>query len=431
MGNSYQTVAFQTLGCKLNYAETSTIERSFIKSGYSIVDFDDPADVYVINSCSVTENADKKARKIIRKALSNSPFAKIIVTGCYAQLNPTEISNISGVSLVVGTEDKFNLPENLESMHSSDNFKIITSNIKNVNSFEPSFSIGKRTRTYLKIQDGCDYNCSFCTIPMARGKSRSSSIDEVMCQVEEIISLGVLEIVLTGINIGDFGVRPDEDLLKLMLKLDKINGKQRYRVSSIEPNLLSDEIIQFIAESDKFLPHFHVPLQSGSDIILKSMQRRYDKDLFSNRMNNIKKMMPNACIGVDVIVGFPGEDEDCFQETYDFINNLDISYLHVFSYSERNDTKSVTLQHKVETDKIIDRSKALHILSKEKKDKFYAKNHGSIRNVLIENYNDGFLSGFSENYIKVKTKGQVESVNTIIPLELNYSSDGIMLGKRI
>jgi len=431
MGIPYKTVAFKTLGCKLNYAETSTLQRSFVKCGYSVVDFDASADFYVINSCSVTDNADKKARKIIRKALKQSPYAKIVIIGCYAQLASEEIINIPGVSLVVGAEEKFNLPKYLDEINLDDESKIITSEIDNVETFIPSFSIGERTRAFLKIQDGCDYNCSFCTIPLARGRSRSSKIEDIILQVEEIISLGALEIVLTGINIGDFGGHENENLYELLVSLDSIRGMHRYRISSIEPNLLSDEIINFIAISDRFLPHFHIPLQSGSDEILKLMRRRYDKKLFKGRIDLIKSILPDACIGVDVIVGFPGEDEMHFLQTYDFINEIDISYLHVFSYSDRENVKSVDLFPKVDLCDIVKRSKSMHALSAIKKNKFYAQNHGSKKNILIESHNGGYLSGFSDNYIKVQIKGEANEVNKFIPLQLNHHGNDIMFGERM
>tara|TARA_B100000029_G_C17556124_1_gene951725 strand:+ start:196 stop:1491 length:1296 start_codon:yes stop_codon:yes gene_type:complete len=431
MGIPYKTVAFKTLGCKLNYTETSTLQRSFVDYGYCVVDFDETADFYVINSCSVTDNADKKARKIIRKALKQSPNAKIIMIGCYAQLASEEIINIPGVSLVVGAEEKLNLPKHLNTIDSEVESKMITSEIENVNAFVPSFSIGERTRAFLKVQDGCDYNCSFCTIPLARGRSRSPKIEDILLQVEEIISLGALEIVLTGINIGDFGSYGNENLFELLMSLDSIKGMHRYRISSIEPNLLSDKIINFIANSDKFLPHFHIPLQSGSDQILKLMRRRYDKKLFQGRIDLIKSILPDACIGVDVIVGFPGEDEIHFLQTYDFINEIDISYLHVFSYSERANVNSVSLFPKVDICDIVKRSKRMHALSVIKKNKFYAQNHRRKKNILIESHNDGYLSGFSDNYIKVQIKGQADEVNKFIPLQLNHHGNDIMFGERL
>ena len=431
MSTPYKTVAFQTLGCKLNFAETSTLARDFIKYGYARVDFNSPADVYVINTCSVTENANRKARKTVRRALRNSPQAKIAVIGCYAQLNPNEIAEIPGVSIVAGAEEKFNLAEQIESNGLNGTAVILNSDIDSVKNFVPSYSMGERTRSFLKVQDGCDYTCSFCTIPLARGKSRSADISNTVVQAREIAQSNVREVVLTGVNVGDFGIDHGENLMGLITELEKVEGIDRYRISSIEPNLITDEIIDFTAGSEKFLPHFHIPLQSGSDTILKAMRRRYKTSLYTDRILKIKSLMPDACIGVDVIVGFPGESEDNFQETYEFLNNLDVSYLHVFSYSQRDNTDAVTIKPKVPQKIIAERSQILHQLSIQKKRCFYENNIGRIKQVLIENWEEDILSGHSENYIPIALKGNKEEVNQIIPVKLNRLEDGEMTGERL
>ena len=431
MGSPYKTVAFHTLGCKLNYAETSTLARDFFNLGYAAVNFQDSADVYVINSCSVTDNANKKARKAVRQALKRSPCAKVAIVGCYAQLKPEEIAQIPGVTLVVGAEEKFNLSQHLEISGSNGSPMIIRSEIKNVNTFNPSYSMGHRTRSFLKVQDGCDYTCSFCTIPLARGKSRSATVNQTVTVVEKIASEGAREVVLTGVNVGDFGILNGETLFDLILALDHVEGIDRYRISSIEPNLLTNKIIRFIAESRKFLPHFHIPLQSGSTTILNAMRRRYKTDLFAAKIKKIKSILPDAGIGVDVIVGFPGESDIHFQQTYDFLETIDTSYLHVFSYSERDNTDAVNISPKVRPEIIKERSKILHSLSREKKNKFYQQNVGSVRKVLIENYEEGYLSGLTENYIRVRTTGKSEEVNTIIPLQMEYTQGEEMIGKRV
>jgi len=427
----YKTVAFQTLGCKLNFAETSTLARDFIKYGYAWVDFNSPADVYVINTCSVTENANKKARKEVRRALRKSSDAKIAVTGCYAQLNPDEIAEIPGVSIVAGAEEKFNLAEQIESNDLNGTAVILNSDIDSVKKFVPSYSIGERTRSYLKVQDGCDYTCSFCTIPLARGRSRSGKISDIITQAKKIAQSNIREIVLTGVNVGDFGTGQDESFYDLIHELERVDGINRYRISSIEPNLLTDKIIDFTACSEKFLPHFHIPLQSGSDKILKTMRRRYKTSLYTDRILKIKSLMPDACIGVDVIVGFPGESEDNFQETYDFLNNLNVSYLHVFSYSQRDNTDAVNIQPKVPQNIIAERSQILHRLSIQKKRCFYENNIGRIKQVLIENWEEGILSGHSENYIPIALKGNEDEVNQIIPVKLIQLKDGKMTGERL
>ena len=430
MATPYKTVAFHTLGCKLNYTETSTLARHFTKYGYAQVDFQDPADVYVINSCSVTENADKKARKKIRQALKRSPSAKIAIVGCYAQLKPEEIIQIPGVNMVVGTEEKFNLPYHIESNYYNDEAVVINTEIEASDTFIPSYSLGYRTRSFLKVQEGCDYTCSFCTIPLARGKSRSALVSQTVSEAEKISLSGICEIVLTGINVGDFGIQNGETFYDLIQALDKVDGIYRYRISSIEPNLLTDEIIRFISESRKFLPHFHIPLQSGSNIILKYMRRRYQSDLYSDRIATIKSLLPDACIGVDVIVGFPGESDKYFQQTYEFLDNLAVSYFHVFPYSERDNTEAINITPKVSPDTIINRSKIIRRLSNQKKQKFYNNNIGNFQQVLMENCEDGVLSGLSENYIRVKTGGKLEELNTIIPLQLIDIDGDEMLGRR-
>ena len=430
MGSPYKTVTFQTLGCKLNFAETSTLARDFISHGYAQVGNNDTVDFYIINTCSVTDNANKKARKAVRRALRKSPNAKIAVIGCYAQLSPDEIAQIPGVSIVVGAEEKFNLASYIEATNLNDDPKVLNSTIETVEQFIPSYSMGERTRSILKIQDGCDYNCSFCTIPLARGRSRSSSISKTLSQAIEIGNTDMREIVLTGVNVGDFGVNRNENLYNLIQELDKIDGIDRYRISSIEPNLLTDEIIDFTARSKKFLPHFHIPLQSGSDKILKAMRRRYNTKLYADRVQKIKAILPDASIGVDVIVGFPGESDNYFQQTYDFLNGLDISYLHVFSYSMRDNTDAVTIKDKIPQNIISERSKMLHRLSIVKKQNFYQYNIESVKQILIENFEDGFLIGHSENYIPVRISGSPNEVNEIITVKLVQIEDGEMVGER-
>ena len=431
MGSPYKKVAFQTLGCKLNFAETSTLARDFSSHGYAQVGIDHPADLFVINTCSVTDNANKKARKAVRRALRNSPQAKVAVIGCYAQLNPEEIADMPGVSIVAGAEDKFNLFEKIESNELRGQTIILNSEIDSVVKFNPSYSMGERTRSFLKVQDGCDYTCSFCTIPLARGKSRSANIADTLIQAREIAETEIKEIVLTGVNVGDFGKKYKESFFDLIQELDKVEGIERYRISSIEPNLLTDEIIYFTANSEKFLPHFHIPLQSGSDQILKAMRRRYNSDLFVRRINKIKSIMPDACIGVDVIVGFPGESEDNFQKTYELLNQLDVSYLHVFSYSQRDNTDAVKIEPRISQQTIAERSKILHHLSMKKKRQFYENNTGKIRQVLFETYEEGILSGHSKNYVPVSIKGNEDEVNQIIPVKLVRLEDGEILGKRL
>ncbi|MFY8189448.1 MAG: tRNA (N(6)-L-threonylcarbamoyladenosine(37)-C(2))-methylthiotransferase MtaB, partial [Bacteroidia bacterium] len=367
-----KSVAFYTLGCKLNFSETSTIGRSLREEGFQKVDFHEGADVYVINTCSVTDNADKKCKKIVKEALRHNPNAFVTVIGCYAQLKPQEIANIEGVDLVLGAAEKFNIVDYLGDTQKREIALVKEGKIKEVLDYHASYSIGDRTRTFLKVQDGCDYFCSFCTIPLARGASRSDTIANVVKQAEEIVAQGTKEIVLTGVNTGDFGSGTSENFYQLLQALDQVKGLERLRISSIEPNLLTDEIIEFVALQSKCLvPHFHIPLQAGSDQLLKSMRRKYDTALYTSRIEKIKKLMPHACIGVDVIIGYPAETDELFLETYNYLNQLDISYLHVFTYSERANTTAQKLPGKVPMKTRNERSKMLHILSDKKRRNFY------------------------------------------------------------
>jgi threonylcarbamoyladenosine tRNA methylthiotransferase MtaB len=428
-----KTVAFHTLGCKLNFSETSAIGRQLIAAGFEKRNFGDGADVMVINTCSVTENADKECRKIVRDALHVSPEAFIIIIGCYAQLKPEEISKIEGVDLVLGATEKFNILSYLESTAKKEETEVHSCEIADANTFVSAFSSDDRTRTFLKVQDGCDYTCSFCTIPLARGKSRSASIADVLENVKLIASKGIREIVLTGVNLGDFGKgltggkKREENFLELITELDKAEGIDRFRISSIEPNLLTDEVIQFVASSEKFVPHFHIPLQSGSDTILKKMRRRYLSSLYSERVTKIKSLMPHCCIGVDVIVGFPGETEREFLETYEFLNKLDISYLHVFTYSERANTDAITMTGVVPVAERKKRNKMLRILSEKKLRKFYAEHEGTERPVLFEHEErNGMMHGYTDNYVKVKVRYEKEMTNRIVDVLITKTeSDGI------
>ena len=403
------SVALSTLGCKLNFSETSSIANNLEKNNFKVVPFNQYADAYIINTCSVTENADNKFKVFVNKALKINPNAFVAAIGCYAQLKPKELLSVKGVDLVLGASEKFNIVNYLQNIDQDFSKFDHSCNINDVDSFIETYSTNSRTRAFLKVQDGCDYKCSFCTIPLARGKSRSNSIENVVKNVKEIISNGIKEIVLTGINLGDFGKRQsdsfvtNEDFLGLIKTLDKIDGVERYRVSSIEPNLLTDEIISFISKSNKFVPHFHIPLQSGSDQILKKMRRRYKTDLYESRVELIRKLMPNASIGVDVIVGFPGETDEMFLETYNFIEKLDVTYLHVFSYSERENTKAIELNGVVPKKTRNKRSKLLRLLSASKKTSFYKNNIGTDYNVLFESENkNGLIEGYTENYIRVR-----------------------------
>lgn len=403
------SVALSTLGCKLNFSETSSIANNLEKNNFKVVPFNQYADAYIINTCSVTENADNKFKVFVNKALKINPNAFVAAIGCYAQLKPEELLSVKGVDLVLGASEKFNIVNYLQNIDQDFSKFDHSCNINDVDSFIETYSTNSRTRAFLKVQDGCDYKCSFCTIPLARGKSRSNSIENVVKNVKEIISNGIKEIVLTGINLGDFGKRQsdglvtNEDFLGLIKTLDKIDGIERFRVSSIEPNLLTDEVISFISKSNKFVPHFHIPLQSGSDEILKKMRRRYKTDLYESRVELIRKFMPNASIGVDVIVGFPGETDDMFLETYNFIEKLDVTYLHVFSYSERENTKAIELNGVVPKKTRNKRSKLLRLLSASKKTSFYKNNIGTDYNVLFESENkNGLIEGYTENYIRVR-----------------------------
>jgi len=422
-----QSVAFHTLGCKLNFSETSTLSRQLEKEGFEKKAFTEKADIYVINTCSVTENADKECRQLVRRIQRLAPESFVVITGCYAQLKPKEIAEIPGVDLVLGASEKFNLVPHLANLTKGDATKICSCDIDTVTDFKSSYSVNDRTRTFLKVQDGCDYSCTFCTIPMARGKSRSDRIENVVADAQTLASKGVKEIVLTGINLGDFGKSEEggkkhtENFFDLLKALEQETNMPRYRISSIEPNLLTNEIIEFVAKSKRIMPHFHIPLQSGSDAVLKLMQRRYTRDLYQERVDLIKKIMPHACIGVDVIVGSPGETEDYFKESLEFIHALDIDYLHVFTYSERAATKALTIKPIVPMQERHERNKILRNLSYQKLQYFTESQRGSTRKVLFEspkvNKEDEsivMLEGFTDNYIKVETPFRAEWSNQII-----------------
>jgi threonylcarbamoyladenosine tRNA methylthiotransferase MtaB len=401
-------VAFYTLGCKLNFSETSTISRLFETNGYRKVEFEEGADIYVINTCSVTDHADKKCRKVVKEALKYSPGAFVAIIGCYAQLKPEEISRIPGVDAVLGASEKFRLIELLGTFEKKEKPVIISSEISEATEYYCSWSMNDRTRTFLKVQDGCDYSCSFCTIPLARGSSRSDKIENIVRAAQEIAEHDVKEIVLTGVNIGDFGIiegKRENSFLDLIKELDKIKGIERFRISSIEPNLLCNEIIEFVSASERFVPHFHIPLQSGSNKILKLMKRRYQSELYQERIAAIKNLMPHCCIGVDVIVGFPGETDQDFLDTYNFLNELNISYLHVFTYSERANTTAISLNASVPGNIRHERTARLRILSEKKRRNFYEQHLGSVHKVLFEqDAEEGLLHGFTSNYIKVSVK---------------------------
>ena len=429
MSTPTKRVAFHTMGCKLNYSETSTISRDFITRGFEKVEYRDHADIYVINTCSVTENADKEARRLIRQAKRLNPLSSIAVIGCYAQLKPEEIAAIDGVDLVIGSEEKFNLLDHLNELDQKEDNTIIRSSIEHVHSFKPSYSIGDRTRSYLKVQDGCDYTCSFCTIPLARGKSRSGNIQTTVKTAQEVALKGVKEIVLTGVNIGDFGVGSDENLLQLLIELDNIEGVERFRISSIEPNLLNNDIIAFCNTSKKFVPHFHIPLQSGSNKILKGMRRRYDQTIYRKKINKILSSNPETCIGVDVMVGFPGESDEDFLETYNFINDIDISYLHVFTYSERPNTPAKNIKEVISKRVRAERSKMLHILSEKKRRYFYDHFINTHREVLFESSRNGKLVGHTDNYIKVEIDNSPGLVNNIHSVRLIENRGEFVMGE--
>ncbi|GDX52370.1 tRNA (N(6)-L-threonylcarbamoyladenosine(37)-C(2))-methylthiotransferase MtaB [Bacteroidota bacterium] len=441
MTEKSKTIAYHTLGCKLNFAETSTIARNLEKEGYNKVKFDDAANIYLINTCSVTENADKETRTIVKRALRNSPDAKIVVVGCYAQLKPEEIASIEGVDLVVGTNDKFNLAKYFEQLPEEkvhgEKAVFFSCDISEVNFFKSSYSLGERTRAFLKVQDGCDYSCTYCTIPLARGKSRSDSTANVVIQAKELEKAGVKEIVLTGVNIGDFGINAadnsrNENFFELIQALDAETDIDRFRISSIEPNLLKDEMIDFVSKSKSFMPHFHIPLQSGSDEVLKNMKRRYLRDTYVSRVEKIKSVMPHACIGVDVIVGFPGETDELFNETVDFLLSLDVSYLHVFTYSERANTEAALMTEKIPMRIRQERNKILRQLSEKKRNHFYAEHIGTTRIVLFESdEHNGLLEGFSDNYIKVKVPYHSSLINNIFSVKLISAEDDYVIGEII
>jgi len=414
-----KTVAFHTLGCKLNFSETSTLSRLLEKEGFDRRDFDQQADVYVINTCSVTDNADKECRHLVRRIQRRNPESLVVITGCYAQLKPEAIAAIPGVDLVLGAAEKFNIAQHLKELSKGDPARICSCDIEEVTGFHPSFSLNDRTRTFLKVQDGCDYNCSFCTIPMARGKSRSDTIARTVENVRQLAAAGnTREIVLTGVNLGDFGNK-DESFFDLMQALDAIDGIDRYRISSIEPNLLSPEMIEWVAASRKFMPHFHIPLQSGSDRILGLMRRRYKRDLYASRVQLIKSLMPHCAIGVDVIVGFPGEAEDHFKETFEFLHGLDLSYLHVFTYSERDNTKALEIKPVVPMEVRNQRNKILRNLSWQKMQYFTRQHEGQTRKVLLEGHvKTPMMEGYTDNYIKVTTPYREEWVNKVIDWKL-------------
>lgn len=423
-------VAFYTLGCKLNFSETSSIGRLFTDAGYRVVEFTDAADVYVINTCSVTDHADKKCRKVVKEALKYAPNAYITIVGCYAQLKPAEIAEIEGVDMVLGAAEKFRIVEFITDLTKKPKAVVHQQNIEKVNhNFIAAYSIGDRTRTFLKVQDGCDYPCTYCTIPLARGGSRSDTIENVVSRAQQIAQSGVKEIVLTGVNLGDFGIREgqrQDRFFDLVKALDEVEGIERIRISSIEPNLLSNEIIEFVATSKRFVPHFHIPLQSGSNKILGLMKRRYQRELYTERVAKIKEVMPNCCIGVDVIVGFPGETQEDFLDTYQFLNGLDVSYLHVFTYSEREQTEAATMKGKVAGSTRFERNKMLHILSDKKRRAFYESQLGEIGQVLFEDdQKNGYMHGFTKNYVKVRAKYDPVMVNELKNVKLlGLSADG-------
>ncbi|WP_430927607.1 tRNA (N(6)-L-threonylcarbamoyladenosine(37)-C(2))-methylthiotransferase MtaB [Polaribacter marinivivus] len=427
-------VAFYTLGCKLNFSETSTIARNFTNEGFKRVEFEDSADIYVINTCSVTNNADKRFKTIVKQALKKNEDAFLIAVGCYAQLKPEELAAVDGVDLVLGATEKFNVTSYINDLSKNDIGEVHSCEISDADFYVGSYSIGDRTRAFLKVQDGCDYKCTYCTIPLARGISRSDTLENVIHNAKEISSKGIKEIVLTGVNIGDYGKgefgnkKHEHTFLELVKELDKVNGIHRLRISSIEPNLLKDETINFVSKSNSFVPHFHIPLQSGSDELLKKMKRRYLRKVYTDRVSKIKEVMPNACIGVDVIVGFPGETNELFLETYNYLNDLDISYLHVFTYSERPNTEAVEMEGVVPKKVRAKRSKMLRGLSVKKRRAFYESQLGNTLTVLFESENkEGYIHGFTENYVKVKTPWNPDLVNTLHTIKLTeIDADGLV-----
>lgn len=430
-------VAFYTLGCKLNFSETSTIARQFQDEGFDRVEFEDKADIYVINTCSVTENADKRFKTIVKKALKTNPEAFLIGIGCYAQLKPEELAAVDGVDLVLGAKEKFKVTDYIQDLSKNDFGEVHSCEIDETDFYVGSYSIGDRTRAFLKVQDGCDYKCTYCTIPLARGISRSDTLENVLQNAKQISAQGIKEIVLTGVNIGDYGKgeygnkKHEHTFLDLVKALDQVQGIERLRISSIEPNLLKDETIDFVSQSQVFVPHFHIPLQSGSNVILKKMRRRYMRELYVDRVERIKRTMPDACIGVDVIVGFPGESDGYFLETYEFLNALDISYLHVFTYSERDNTPAAEMEAVVPQSVRKKRSKMLRGLSAKKRRAFYESQIGKTKTVLFEDQNKkGYIHGFTENYIKVKLPWNPYLVNTLQDIKLDYiDEDGLVRGE--
>ncbi len=424
-------VAFYTLGCKLNFSETSTIGRQFEERGFQKVEFSDRPDIFIINTCSVTDNADKKCRKIVREAQLINPEGFVAIIGCYAQLKPREIAEIPGVDAVLGAAEKFRLLDLLGTFEKKQEARVLASDISEANTFTNAYSYGDRTRTFLKVQDGCNYNCSFCTIPLARGKSRSNSIAQILESAQEIAATDIKEVVITGVNIGDFGIqegRRHERFIDLVKALDNVEGIERFRISSIEPNLLSNEVIEFVAQSKRFVPHFHIPLQSGSNEILKAMYRRYQRELYAERVATIKTLLPHCCIGVDVIVGFPGETEEQFLETYQFLNELPVSYLHVFTYSERANTPAAELAHSVPMKERNRRSRMLRSLSEKKKRFFYEENVGRPATVLFEDdVVDGMMHGFTENYVRVIARYDPMLINELKQVQLtSLNNEGLM-----
>lgn len=434
MIHSGKRVAFYTLGCKLNFSETSTIARSFKDEGFNRVDFEEAADIYVINTCSVTDNADKQFKQIVKKALKKNDKAFVAAVGCYAQLKPEELASVDGVDLVLGATEKFKITDYLNDLTKNDFGEVHSCEIEDANFYVGSYSIGDRTRAFLKVQDGCDYKCTYCTIPLARGVSRSDTLENVLKNAKEISENGIREIVLTGVNIGDYGKgefgnkKHEHTFYELVQELDKIEGIERLRISSIEPNLLKNETIDFVSQSRTFVPHFHIPLQSGSNDILKKMKRRYMRELYADRVDKIREVMPNACIGVDVIVGFPGETDEHFLETYHFLSDLDISYLHVFTYSERDNTEAVLMDGVVPLNVRSKRSKMLRGLSVKKRRIFYEEQLGTEHVVLFESENkEGYIQGFTENYVKVKTPWNPALVNTLHEVKLTkIDEDGLV-----
>ncbi|MGB6093585.1 MAG: tRNA (N(6)-L-threonylcarbamoyladenosine(37)-C(2))-methylthiotransferase MtaB [Moheibacter sp.] len=439
MSTNPKTVAFHTLGCKLNFAETSTIARNLTGNGYKRVEFDQPSDVYVINTCSVTANADKECKSIVKNALRANPNGFVVVIGCYAQLKPHEIAEMEGVDLVLGATEKFNIIDYLDDLNKQSDAIVHSCEIDDANFYVGSYSLGDRTRAFMKVQDGCDYKCTYCTIPKARGISRSDTVKNIVKNAYEIGDKGIREIVLTGVNVGDYGKgefgnkKHDHTFLELINELDKVENIERFRISSIEPNLLKNEIIEFVAQSNRFVPHFHIPLQSGSDEVLKMMKRRYLSGLYHERVEKIKELMPDCCIGVDVIVGFPGETDERFLETYDFLNNLPISYLHVFTYSERPGTEAAEFEDTVPKEVRKKRNKMLRILSEKKRMAFYRTQLGKTHRVIWESDNkNGKMHGFTENYVKVETDFDESLINQSELVELmELNNAGVVEVKRI